>query len=278
VKRVLIVDKQASSQSHLETRKILEDALVSNDIEFDISSRRDVKKNHARGEFISEDDYKLIISLGGDGTFLHACQLVNNAAIPVFGINSDISLSEGYLLDTDKSNLSLKMGILFSNDVIPVIKYPRLRARVNGSLIPIKAMNEIYVGRVQGYKMAKYELETSNGRKERQKSSGILIVTGIGSTAWFKSAGGEPFSKNAGYSKFLVRECYEGRLTTCNITSGEFSDSIKIKIFATDTIVAMDVNIDYFMEVGDVLEIEFEKNSISIVDFDRKDSTDIIEW
>ena len=83
MKRVLIIDKQANSQSHLETRKILENALVSHDIDYKISSRRDVKKNHARGEFISKDDYKLVISLGGDGTFLHACQLVDNTAIPV---------------------------------------------------------------------------------------------------------------------------------------------------------------------------------------------------
>ncbi|MFW9990735.1 MAG: NAD(+)/NADH kinase [Candidatus Odinarchaeota archaeon] len=264
----MIIDKQAKSRAHMNTRDIILNSLITRGIEYDIFRREQTSANFTSDKFVDSTNYDLVISLGGDGTFLYACHLIPNSNTPVFGVNSDNDLSEGFLVETDHSTLETRIELLLTSH-LPLVQYPRLVAWRNDKQFQVKALNEIYMGRLQGYKMARYELKLGDGTKERQKSSGLLISTGLGSTAWYKSAGGTPFSKHADYSEFIVRECYEGRLTSCKHVQGRFNANgrIMLRMLVDEMVIAMDSIKEYPLSGGDTLVVEFEKNSISVVDF-----------
>lgn len=54
----------------------------------------------ARDYQLTEDDFKnidLVMSLGGDGTFLKTAGMINSNRLPIFGVNTDPARSVGHL-------------------------------------------------------------------------------------------------------------------------------------------------------------------------------------
>ena len=70
------------------------------------------------------------------------------------------------------------------------------------------------------------------GKKEEQKSSGILIATPAGSYAWAKSAGGKTLPLTAKKIEYVVREPYIGRLTKPKMTNGILGSSQSITLIS----------------------------------------------
>ena len=86
-------------------------------------------KNNQRTQWIPD----IIISIGGDGTFLRASHLLhkdlNTNNIPILGINSNPNLSEGRLCAGTGQNLSVSdiLHDTFTNSSIPVVKRQRIK-------------------------------------------------------------------------------------------------------------------------------------------------------
>ncbi|XP_071799758.1 NAD kinase 2, mitochondrial-like [Asterias amurensis] len=51
-------------------------------------------------------------------------------------------------------------------------------------VLPIRALNEVFIGESLSSTVSYYEISVDDGPMERQKSSGITICTGTGSTSW----------------------------------------------------------------------------------------------
>lgn len=94
---------------------------------------------------------------------------------------------------------------------IKIKKLPRLEAYINNKKIETYALNEFFIGARKSYHAAKYVIQI-NGRKERQKSSGILITTPAGSHAWAKSCCSKTLPLDSRGFQFVVREPYEGNV------------------------------------------------------------------
>uniref|UniRef100_A0A673BAK4 NAD kinase 2, mitochondrial n=1 Tax=Sphaeramia orbicularis TaxID=375764 RepID=A0A673BAK4_9TELE len=52
------------------------------------------------------------------------------------------------------------------------------------SLLPIRSLNEIFIGESLSSRASYYEISVDDGQWEKQKSSGLSICTGTGSKAW----------------------------------------------------------------------------------------------
>lgn len=52
------------------------------------------------------------------------------------------------------------------------------------SLLPIRSLNEIFIGESLSSRASYYEISVDDGPWEKQKSSGLSICTGTGSKAW----------------------------------------------------------------------------------------------
>uniref|UniRef100_A0A0N4Z1U4 NAD(+) kinase n=1 Tax=Parastrongyloides trichosuri TaxID=131310 RepID=A0A0N4Z1U4_PARTI len=174
------------------------------------------KKRNIRSKIVLRDDFNetivkasdLIVSAGGDGTFLTAASHVP-PGIPLIGINTDPIGSEGHLCIAGKANISPSIQINdFLNGDFEWMKRQRIRVKiiksVNGSppLSPNNtigngdviinnenhheslALNEVFIGETHAARVSYYELQIDDGPMLKQKSSGLTVCTGTGSSSW----------------------------------------------------------------------------------------------
>jgi len=152
--------------------------------------------------------YEVIIALGGDDFF----KLVthhNKGSLPILGVNSDPLSSVGALLPVTISELPEALKRLESGDY-RIEPWTRISLRINGVECG-SAINDIVLGKRDFRLTSRHELEY-RGQKVTQRSSGMLISTGVGSTGWYASAGlylgdhDRSFPKTARYARFELRE------------------------------------------------------------------------
>ncbi|KAE8636489.1 hypothetical protein XENTR_v10003011 [Xenopus tropicalis] len=164
-----------------------------------------------------------IISAGGDGTMLLAASKVQDRFKPVIGVNTDPERSEGHLclpvrytwsfpealqklyrgefrwqwrqrirlylegtginltpVDLHEQQLSLEQHNKAHNSQLE-----QKSVAVSGpQLLPVRALNEVFIGESLSSRASYYEISVDDGPWEKQKSSGLNVCTGTGSKAW----------------------------------------------------------------------------------------------
>ncbi|XP_074640492.1 NAD kinase 2, mitochondrial-like isoform X2 [Tubulanus polymorphus] len=110
-----------------------------------------VERQNYNNEVINWAD--AIFSAGGDGTYLLAASKVKNQSKPVIGINTDPVRSEGYLCLSKYYSRNFK-----------------------------EALDKLLAGK---FKVSYNEISVDDCPPEKQKSSGVTVCTGTGSTSWF---------------------------------------------------------------------------------------------
>lgn len=215
---------------------------------------------------LKESDFHgidLAITIGGDGTFTRAANYLDSA--PILGVNSEPEASEGALTSILESELSSLSQILEGK--FKIIQRQRARVTRNGKELREKAVNDVYVGAASQFHTSRYIL-TFEGKSEEQRSSGVIIATGSGSTAWYKSAGGTPFPFSEKVLKFLVREPYFGeRVYKPAILKGEIKKGRKVAFQSTRNsggIIALD-NTTYDFNTGDAVEVELSGSPLNVI-------------
>lgn len=208
-------------------------------------------------------DADLIITIGGDGTFTRAANFLKNELI--LGINSEPEKSEGALTSLMNTELACLNEILEGK--FKTIQRQRVQTRLNGKILPKIALNEVYIGTSMQFHASRYIIEFK-GKKEEHRSSGVIISTGSGSKAWYRSAGGVPFNHAEEKLKFLIREPYKGeRLYIPTILNGEIIKGEKIIFKSTRDyggIIALDNEI-YDFNRGACAEIELAEYPLNVI-------------
>lgn len=186
----------------IEYQQRAEDLLRKESKKYDLNVHFVKDKNCSK---VKCSEYDLVLTLGGDGTFLTAAQ--HCMGTPIFGINSyphpnPKRGSVGELTSASLDTISNAVKKIISGKYV-MEKWPRLNASVNGEDLAGLAVNEIYFGPVEQDKICDFKLRIP-GKEEVFSSSGVIICTAKGSTAWYHNAGGESFTKRA--VGILVRE------------------------------------------------------------------------
>lgn len=221
--------KRRHSQQAAYVKSIC-DELKSHDIGF-----RVVNRHNYTAELVGWSD--LVISAGGDGTFLTAAKKVRR--VPVIGINTDPVGSEGHLCLTGKARRPAAEVIRqFLNNEFRWAKRQRIRVTIvrpsdsstpspassssssssnyasveknehgeetnrpgtarefkfssddeysdaDVNIGPRLALNEVFMGESHAARVSYYEVQLDDGPLMKQKSSGLTICTGTGSTSW----------------------------------------------------------------------------------------------
>lgn len=185
-----------------------------------------------------EGDYDLILSVGGDGTLLRAAYSVKDTAI--LGINSNAKKSEGALCFVTSGDLEKKLKRVIEGN-FSLKNFSRARAFFKSSGQSYDALNEIYTGAATSCITSRYILKF--GRiEEEQKSSGVVVATGLGSTAWYKSITRENFNPELKELRFAVREPYQGKLSGFSLIKGKITGKQKLSLKSKmkDAVVAID--------------------------------------
>lgn len=157
----------------------LKDRLVAGGCKVaDISGRQDMAGH----------DFDMLVSIGGDGTFLSAAALVGESGIPVLGMNlgrlgflsengpdqvADAILSGSYTVE-DRSLLSAMPSFPTGNPVVDGWPF---------------ALNEVTVHRI-GAAMLGVDVDIDGAPLPTYWADGLIVATSSGSTAYSLSVGG----------------------------------------------------------------------------------------
>jgi NAD kinase len=258
IRKALVIYSSGKRGEHEKTLKEVKSALKERRIKSVFVEKGNEKPSMMKGT-------DLVVSVGGDGTFIEAAQLIENDT-PIFGVNSDPSTSEGAHTTATRHDFRKKLGLILDGD-FSVEKWTRLRPTLGKKKLPL-SLNETYIGAEHLFNTSRYAIAFHNGREE-QKSSGILIATGCGSTAWYASAGGRPFSKAAHEGRFIVREPYCGHLVCGRMVQGIFKDgeSITVGSKMIDGVVVVDSAKVFKFPKGSVVRIEVSDKPLHVIVF-----------
>lgn len=177
-----------------------------------------------RRQKVRYPDFDLIITVGGDGTFLEAAQHAQRQT--VLGVNSDPRLSVGQFCAANAENFH-KVFPSFFEGRSNVIALDRFDIRLDGQLLPVRGLNDILVCHANPAAMSHYLLQIDR-IKEEQRSSGIWIATAAGSTGAIHSAGGKVLGITRHQFQYLPRELYFGWGRPRHLTGGTLQRQKKL--------------------------------------------------
>eukprot|EP00743_Colponemidia_sp_Colp-15_P007294 GILK01007877.1.p1 GENE.GILK01007877.1~~GILK01007877.1.p1 ORF type:complete len:366 (+),score=34.25 GILK01007877.1:49-1098(+) len=178
---------RASEATHTNNVKNMKLFLESRGIPF-----QEVKDLEVETTQIESVD--LVVSLGGDGTFLKAASLIRDQT-PLLGINTDSQRSAGALcrwkLNTQQDFPDLLHKLLtgdFSYKTRHRIRADVINEKEERITVDHYALNEIYLGEVEPSRASSFTLSVDGQPKERERGGGLLVSTASGYSGWMKSA------------------------------------------------------------------------------------------
>lgn len=132
---------------------------------------------------------ELVLVLGGDGTFLRACQYANAADVPVLGVNLG---HIGFLAESEVSSLSGVVQQIATRDYRVVERMTVEATVLNGDVVLARdwALNEVSIEKVSRQGVLEASVEIDGRPVSDYGCDGMLVSTPTGSTAYAFSAGG----------------------------------------------------------------------------------------
>jgi NAD+ kinase len=133
---------------------------------------------------IRPDEETLVLSLGGDGTFLRAAQLLAAYQAPLLGVNVG---SLGFLTQVDSPELISALNQIHTGQYT-IEERLRLEAEVDGERA--SAFNEIVLARSDINDFTRVDLYWEQEFIARYSGDGVIVATPSGSTAYSLAARG----------------------------------------------------------------------------------------
>lgn len=131
----------------------------------------------------------LLLSLGGDGTFLSAARMVRGAGTPILGVNLG---RVGFLADVTLESLHrildeiLRREYSFRRRMLVEVEVWRGRTRILEDI----ALNDVAITGQMGYQMVDLRVSAQGRFLTDYWVDGLVVSTPTGSTAYSLSAGG----------------------------------------------------------------------------------------
>ena len=200
-------DMQEAHAVHEQTMDSIVHTMRRLPVAFDLAYRADLKVTKR---------YDLVVSVGGDGTFLQAARSV--ARIPILGVNADPLRSEAVFCAATRRTFERMCRAALAGR-LPELRLHRLRLRLNGRWLPHLALNDLLMVHDDPATMSRYRLSIGE-RAELQKRSGLWVATAAGSSSAVLAAGGVRLSWSSKRFQYRPRELYRGRLSRYRLTGG----------------------------------------------------------
>ena len=181
-----------------------------------------------RGSAIDYSKFDLVITVGGDGTFLEAARRIKDQLI--IGVNSAPQHSVGRFCVADPDNFADVFEKLFKGRY-KVNLFHRLRLKIDGVKSPVDALNDVLVCHVNPAMLCRYYLNIGK-LKEEQRSSGLWISTAVGSTGATRSAGGRALGQHEKKIQYMPRELYSGNNVKYRLRGGVLSEKQKVRVIS----------------------------------------------
>ena len=144
----------------------------------------------ARGpEAVGEEDANLVVSVGGDGTFLRAAHVASVAGCPVLGVKVG---RLGFLTETEPGPRALELVRAVLAGTARIDERLAAVAEPEGvtSFSPQWAMNEVMVEKRARHRLVRLAVHVGTTYVTTFSADGVIVATPTGSTAYSFSARG----------------------------------------------------------------------------------------
>ena len=254
---------QTMQHSHEENQRTLTDvcaAIETLGLPYDCLYRGDLK---------SANGYDLLLSVGGDGTFLEVAR--HTVDTPVLGVNSDPSRSTAFFCAADRTTIQRQLQALLAG-ALHQVQLARLKVSINDIPLPHVALNDLLIAHVNPAAVTSYTLQIGED-SEAQKSSGLWVATAAGSTAAIRAAGGRIMPLRSRKLQYLVREPYFGGGYRFRRLQGLLAPGSVLQVISKMRRgrVFMDgPHLRYHLGLGDTLRISTEAAPVRVIGLDIK--------
>jgi len=202
----------------------------------------------------------LIVTVGGDGTFLRASHCVESHlgddGTPMLGVNSAPNSSIGFFCAANPENFGAVFRALRSGEVRSEGLW-RMQVSINGKPIRDLALNDVLVAHRSPAETTRYTLACGE-RRQRQMSSGVWVATAAGSTGAIRSAGGAIIPLADRRLQYRVRELLALSVRdSAPMVRGFAADGLEVESHIPSGILSIDGNHRrVFFGAGDRLRFE----------------------
>jgi len=184
----------------------------------------------------------IVVALGQDGVVANTLKYLSGQ--PLVGVNPDPQRFDGVLLPFEPRDLVRVFDEVLAGRR-PIKQVTMAKASLTDGQ-ELYAVNDLFVG-PKSHTSARYEIAL-NQKHEVQSSSGIIVSTGLGSTAWFKSivTGScavaqslgvripkdlyQPMPWDAPYLQFAVREPFPSVTTKVELICGKANKAQPLRL------------------------------------------------
>ncbi|MDR1774484.1 MAG: NAD(+)/NADH kinase [Clostridioides sp.] len=250
MQRTITVNSNELAKS-IETKHLLEQILIENG--FNISSK-------------IESNTELIISIGGDGSFLKTVHDMHFPQIPILGVNT------GHLgffteINPDQINYfveNYKNGKFINQTISPLEAHVTTKTSSFRKL----AINEVVV-KSDKSRVIHLTLTFDNRRIQKFSGDGLIISTSTGSTAYNYSAGGSIVDTSLEVLQVTPLQPINTNAFRCFTSSIIASKDSIITIspeinFENSTLVVID-GVEYKFEDIDTIELKLSNKNIHVL-------------
>lgn len=240
---------------HYRTLALVERVLQANNVEY---------RKLYRGQTIDCASFDLVITVGGDGTFLEAARQVGKQLI--LGVNSDPKRSIGRLCNATREDFErIFKRVLNGKSKIQAIN--RLCLKLGKNSKGVNILNDLLVCHQNPAAMSRYAL-SFNGATEDQRGSGLWISTAIGSSGAIHSAGGKALPVLSQKIQYKPRELFQGRGGRYRLRGGAVAlkNSLSIRSLMRNGMIYVDgAHFNFPFNFGDVAHISNSKMPLRVV-------------
>lgn len=184
----------------------------------------------------------IVVALGQDGLVANTMKYLEGQ--PLIGLNPEPGRWDGILVPFEPTDLGRILAET-AHGQRPIKAVTMAQASLSDGQI-LRAVNDLFIG-PRSHTSALYELSCA-GQSEFQSSSGLIVSTGLGSTAWMKSVvtGSMAIAQSVGMQQgrtsyqsrpwdaptleFAVREPFPTRTSQVTLVHGEFGRETPIQI------------------------------------------------
>lgn len=183
----------------------------------------------------------IVVALGQDGLVANTMKYLDGQ--PLVGVNPEPSRWDGVLLPFEAAGLGPLLDDV-AHGRRPVKSVTLAEARLADGQT-LRAVNDLFIG-PRTHSSALYDIEWGE-RRESQSSSGVIVSTGLGSTAWLKSVitgslgiaqalhpgrlpAWQPQPWDTHRLTFVVREPFPTRTSAAELVFGEVSRDRGLRI------------------------------------------------
>lgn len=208
----------------------------------------------------------ILITVGGDGTIIHAATGASEFSLPLLGINCG---NVGFIAELERNELEYLDGIFRGEYGVE----ERIMLKVRTGENETDCFNDAVITHGNIAKITELVLKQNGTKVETYRADGIIVATPTGSTAYSLSAGG-PIVEPTIDCIIVTPICPHSLASrTLVFSSGK---PLEVECGTANAYLTIDGETSIPLSVGDTVEFAVSKNKVRLIRVKNREFFDVL--